>query len=215
MAAKVLLDLPNEVLLLILHKLQPDDIHFRCAQVCRRLKDLVESNFNVVPKIEVNGIQDLTKFTDFCLKQKPNVQSLSLSSCKEGADVLKALEAVPTLTELQLDFVTLRSRSRDEGLISPEGLECLEKSLTRLDKLSLSVPYPSLIWSILMVLPSVTHLSIDIDNAIMIHLAHPVYPRIPCNVKHLVIGRVAENGSYPLLHRMSELFLKHLPKVIT
>ncbi len=108
MAAKFLLDLPNEILLLFLHKLQSDDIRFRFTQICQRLKNLVEFNFNIIPKVEVIVVQDLAKITDFCHRQKPNVQSLSLPSCKEGADVLKGQEAVLTLTELQLDSVTLR-----------------------------------------------------------------------------------------------------------
>ncbi len=114
------MDLPNEVLLIILQHLDSGDIHLSCANVNRRLKNLIESSFDKIDNLMMHentlrySNQDvfkssLKKLNRYNLTQKPNIKSLSLMPCdhlfdlRESEDFLQCLGNLQTLQYLDLD----------------------------------------------------------------------------------------------------------------
>ncbi len=97
------MDLPNEVLLIILQHLDSGDIHLSCANVNRRLKNLVESSFDKIDNLMMHentltfSNQDvfksrLKKLNRYILTQKPNIKSLSLMPFDHQFDLRESIE---------------------------------------------------------------------------------------------------------------------------
>ncbi len=74
-----LLNLPDEVILLILRKLGSDEIHNEVSKSCKRLQHVVQSYFHDSPAFPVTGT--LRERKAYLVKYKPNVKTVTLKMC--------------------------------------------------------------------------------------------------------------------------------------